>query len=115
MKSIKDFILEGKKHVDQTTIGDFVKWYCLDERSDGKKCKVTADDVQGLIDNGWFDNFGDDDNSAKQAADFINKNWDENIKVTSEETPNDWEISFTFDGEEYLVGAISYFGDDIEY
>lgn len=115
MKSIKDFILEGKKRVNQTTIGDFVKWYCLDERSDGKKGKVTADDVQGLIDNGWFDNFGDDDNSAKQAADFINKNWDEKIKVTSEETPNDWELSFTFDGEEYLVGAISYFGDDSEY
>lgn len=113
MKNITDFILEGKKHIDQATIGDFAKWYCLGEMPDGKEGKVTADDVQDLIDNGWFDNFGDDDNSAKQAADFINKNWDENIKVTSEETPNDWEISFTFDEEEYLAAAISYFGDDI--
>lgn len=113
MKNITDFILEGKKHVDPATIGDFAKWYCLGEMPDGKEGKVTADDVQGLIDNGWFDNFGDDDNSAKQAADFINKNWDENIKVTSEETPNDWEVSFTFDGKEYSAGAISYFGDDV--
>ena len=114
MKSITNFILEGKKHIDQATIGDFAKWYCLGEMPDGKEGKVTADDAQALIDNGWFNNFGDEDNSAKQAADFINKNWDENIKVTSEETSNDWELSFTFDGEEYLVAAISYFGDEIE-
>lgn len=115
MKNITEFILEGKKHVDPATIGDFAKWYCLGEMPDGKEGKVTADDAQGLIDNGWFDNFGDDDNSAKQAADFINKNWNENIKVTSKETPNDWELSFTFDGKEYVAAAMSYFGDDIEY
>ena len=114
MKNITEYILEGKKHEDTASIGDFAKWYCLGEMPDGKEGKVTADDVQGLIDNGWFDNFGDEDNSAKQAADFINKNWEEPVKVTSEQTPNDWEISFEFNGETYMVAGISYFGDEIK-
>lgn len=114
MKNITEYILEVKKHVDTASIGDFAKWYCFGEMPDGKEGKVTADDVQCLIDNGWFDNFGDEDDSAKQAADFINKNWEETVKVTSQETPNDWEISFEFNGETYVVGGISYFGDEIK-
>lgn len=114
MKNITEYILEGKKHVDTASIGDFVKWYCFGEMPEGKEVKVIADDVQCLIDNGWFDNFGDDQNSAKKAADFINKNWEKTVKITSEETPNDWEISFEFNGETYVVGGISYFGDDID-
>ena len=114
MKNITEYILEAKKHVDTASIGDFAKWYCLGEMPDGKEGKVTADDVQCLIDNGWFDNFGDDQNSAKNAADFINKNWEETIKVISQETPNDWELSFEFNGETYVVGGISYFGDELD-
>lgn len=114
MKDIVTYINEVKKHVDVASIGDFAKWYCLGEMPDGKEGKVTADDVQGLIDNGWFDNFGDEDNSAKQAADFINKNWEETVRVTSKQTPNDWEISFEFNGETYMAAAISYFGDAYE-
>ena len=32
-------------------------------------------------------------------------------KVTSQETPNDWEISFTLNGEEYSAAFQTYFGD----
>lgn len=111
MKNLVDFILEGKKkHVDQATIGDFAKWACLGEMPDGKEGKVTAEDCEGLVDNGWFDNFED----GKEAAEFINKNWNENIKVKSQETPNDWEISFKFKGKEYSAAFMSYFGDEIK-
>jgi hypothetical protein len=49
MKNITEFILEGKKHVDPATIGDFAKWYCLGEMPDGKEGKVTADDAKDLL------------------------------------------------------------------
>lgn len=106
MKDLKQFILEGKKHVDQATIGDFAKWACLGEFPDGKKGKVTPDDCEGLYDNGWFDNFGDEESIAK----FLNDNWDENIKVESVETPNDWEVSFKFKGQEYIAAFMNAFG-----
>ena len=53
--------------------------------------------------------------SYKEIAEFFKKNWDENIKVTSQETPNDWEISFTLNGEEYVFACQTYFGDDMSY
>ena len=123
MKDLKNTILEKlqinkntshKHHADTASIGDFAKWYCLGEMPDGKEGKVTPADVQGLIDNGWFDTFGDDKNSAKKAADFINKNWDETVTVVSQDLGNTWEISFEFDGTEYSADAISYFGDELD-
>ena len=43
MKNITEYILEGKKHVDTASIGDFVKWYCFGEMPEGKEVKVIAD------------------------------------------------------------------------
>ena len=40
MKNLKEFIIEGKKHVDTASIGDFAKWACLGEMPDGKEGKV---------------------------------------------------------------------------
>ena len=116
MKDIKQFILESKKHVDNATIGDFAKWACLCEIPDGKPGKVTPDDCTDLLNNGLFDNFDDSDphKACKEIAKFLNDNWDEPIKVESQETPNDWEISFNFGGEEYTVAFQTYFGDEIE-
>lgn len=116
MKDLKQYILENKKHVDTVSIGDFAKWYCLGEMPDGKDGKVTPVDCQNLLYNGWFDNFDDSDinKACQKIADFINQNWDKNIKVTSQETSNDWEISFEFNGTEYSVDAISYFGDNLD-
>jgi len=106
MKSLKEFITEGKKHIVQTTIGDFAKWTCLNKMPDGLEGKVTPEDCEILFDNGWCDNFENTD----EMAEFINKNWDESIKVTSMETPNDWEISFKFKGKEYVSGNMYEFG-----
>ena len=118
MKDLKQFILEGKKHVDTATVADFYQWACLNELPDGKcdkKC-IKDGDVIGLLDNGWFDNFDDSDpkKACKEIAEFFKKNWDETIKVTSQETPNDWEISFKLDGEEYSAAFVNYFGGDID-
>lgn len=117
MKNLKQFILEGKKHVDTATVADFYQWACLGETPNGKlkSSDINAENIGSLIDNGWFDNFkGETDEAAKNAAEWFKKNWNENIKVTSQETPNDWEISFTLNGEEYVAAFITYFGDEIE-
>lgn len=113
LRTYTQFLLEGKKHVDQATIGDFAKWACLGQMPDGKSGKVEPKDCQALLDNGWFDNFDDSnpDKACKEIAKFLNDNWDENIKVTSKETPNDWEISFWMNDEEYVVALTTYFGD----
>ena len=114
MKDLKQFILEGKKHVDTATVADFYQWACLYELPNGKcdKKRIKDGDVIGLLDNGWFDNFdGAGPKEEQEVRDFFNKNWDENIKVTSQETPNDWEVSFTLNGEEYVAAFQTYFGD----
>lgn len=113
MKNLKEFITEGQKHIDRATIGDFVKWACLGELPDGKDGKVEPEDCEGLLDNGWFDNFDDSDpkKACKEIADFLNNNWNENIKVTSKETSNDWEVSFKLNGKEYVAAFVDYFGD----
>ncbi len=118
MKSLKNFILEDKKHVDTATVADFYKWACLGELPSGKYDKTTIkpENCEGLLDNGWFDNFDDTDRKkgCKDIAEWFKKNWDRNIKVTSEPTPNDWEVWFELDGETYLAAFITYFGDEIE-
>ena len=106
MKDLKKFILESRNHVDNATIGDFAKWACLGELPDGKPGKITnPEDCEGLLDNGWFDNFDDEnyEKGCKDIMNFLNDNWGENIKITSHETPNDWEISFDFNGKTYLA------------
>ena len=46
--------------------------------------------IEGLIDNGWFDNFeGETNEAAKNAAEWFKKNWDTTVKVQSVETSND--------------------------
>ena len=118
MKNLKQFILESKKHVDQATVADFYQWACAGEMPNGKADPsiINAEDIEGLIDNGWFDNFGEDtEEASKKAAEWFKQNWNENIKVTSEETPNDWEVSFKLGKEEYAAAFVSYFGDKIEY
>lgn len=116
MKDLKQFILEGKKHVDTATVADFYQWACAGEMPDGKAdvSIINPEDIEGLIDNGWFDNFeGETDEASKNAAEWFKKNWSENIKVTSQETPNDWEVSFTLNGEEYVAAFQTYFGDEV--
>ena len=118
MKDLKQFILEAKKHVDTATVGDFYQWACHGEMPNGKleADKINPDECQGILDNGWFDNFDDSDSekACKEIAEFFKKNWDKTIKVTSEETPNDWEISFKLDGKEYVAAFVTYFGDEID-
>ena len=116
MKNLKQFIIEGKKHVDTASIGDFAKWACLGEMPDGKEGKVKPEDCEGLLNNGWFDNFDDSDpkKACEEIAKFLNNNWDKTIKVTSQETGNDWEISFVLDGKTYVAAFMSYFGDVID-
>ena len=117
MKDLKQFILEGKKHVDTATVGDFYQWACYGEMPNGKleADKINPEECQGLLDCGWFENFGDAGPKEEKAVkDFFDKNWDETIKVTSEETPNDWEISFKLDGKEYAAAFEIYFGGDID-
>lgn len=117
MKDIRQFILEGKnreKYVDRATVGDFAKWACFGEMPDGKPGKVEPKDCQSLIDNGWFDYFDDSEKGLIDAAKFLNDNWEKNIKVISQETPNDWEISFKLDGKEYVAAFITYFGDEFQ-
>ena len=116
MKDLKQFILEGKKHVDNATVADFYQWACCGEMPNGKleADKINPEDIEGLIDNGWFDNFkGETDEAAKNAAEWFKKNWDKTIKVTSQETPNDWDISFKLDGKEYVAAFVTYFGGDL--
>ena len=119
MKDLKQFILESKKHIDPATVADFYQWACAGEMPNGKAdvSIINPEDCEGLLDNGWFDNFDDSDpkKACKEIAEFFKKNWDENIKVTSQETPNDWEISFTLNGEEYVFACQTYFGDDMSY
>lgn len=117
MKTLKQFILERKKHVDQATVADFYQWACAGVMPDGKAdvSIINPKEIEGLIDNGWFDNFkGETDEAVKSVAEWFKKNWNENIKVTSQETPNDWEVYFTLNGEEYVAAFQTYFGDDVE-
>ena len=118
MKDLKQFILEGKKHVDTATVADFYQWACAGEMPNGKaeQSIINPEDCQGLLDNGWFDNFDDSDSKkgCKEIAEFFKKNWDKTIKITSKETPNDWEISFKLDGKEYIAAYLTYFGGDVD-
>ena len=118
MRDLKQFILENKQHKDTATLADFYQWACAGEMPDGKAdvSIINPEDCEGLLDNGWFDNFDDSDpeKACKEIAEFFKKNWDKTIKVTSEETPNDWEISFKLDGKEYVAAFVTYFGDEID-
>lgn len=115
MKDLKQFLLESKKHIDQATVADFYQWSCCGEAPTGdlNKNVINAEDIEMLIDNGWFNVFNDEDTTiaAKKAADWFKKNWTENIKVESEETPNDWEVSFELNGTTYSAAFTTYFGD----
>ena len=114
MKNLKQFILEGKKHIDTATVADFYQWYCTGQLPDGKaeKSIIDDEDCQGLLDNGWFEHFDDSDiKGRKEIAEWFKKNWDKQIKVTSQETPNDWEVSFELNGKTYVAASTTYFGD----
>lgn len=117
MKNLKDFIYESKQHVDTATVADFYQWACLGELPDGtcNKSQIDPDCCQDLIDNGWFTVFGEDDgDSAQAAAEFFEKNWDKTIKVTSKQTQQDWEVSFTLNGTKFMAAFLTYFGDEYE-
>lgn len=118
MKTIKQFILESKKHVDTATLADFYQWYCGGEAPDGKADTsiINPEDCEGLLDSGWFDHFDDSDpeKGCKEIAEFFKKNWDKQIKVTSTDIGNCWSISFKLDGKVFDCDAINYFGGEIE-
>ena len=116
MKDINNFvaIFESKHHVDTSTVADFFQWACLYELPDGKcdASDIDKGDVIGLLDNGWFDVFGDaGPHEEKKVREFFKKNWDKNIKVHSDETDNDWEVWFELDGKTYNAAFLTYFGD----
>lgn len=114
MKDLENYIriYEAKHHVDTAQVKDFYQWACAGEMPDGKAEKdiINADDCEGLLDNGWFDNFKD----TKEIANWFNKNWEEQIKVKSDETSNDWEISFKLGKDEFVAAFQTYFGGEFE-
>ena len=119
MKDIKKYILEGQKHVDTATIADYYQWACLNELPDGKCDKSSIDykKCEDILNYGFEEHFGMDldniDNTLKEVAEFFKKNWDKQIKITSEKIDkDDWRVSFDLDGKTYRVGFVSYFGDD---
>ena len=105
-------VFEAKHHVDTATVGDFYQWAVMGEGPDGKADvkSVNAEDCEGLLDNGWFDSF----DTVEEIADFFKKNWDKQIKVKSDETFSDWEVSVKLDKKEYSAAFLSYFGDVIK-
>lgn len=115
MKDLNNYVkmFESQHYVDTATVSDFFQWACLGEQPDGK-CDVSQvddGDVEGLIDNGWFDLFGDDRSAENKVKQFFKKNWNKTIKVHSDETPNDFEVWFELDGKEYIAAFMTYFGD----
>lgn len=48
MKNLKQFILEGKKHIDQATVADFYQWACAGEMPNGKADPsiINAEDIE---------------------------------------------------------------------
>ena len=63
MKALKQFILESKKQIDPATVAEFYQWACAGEMPNGKAdvSIINPEDCEGLLDNGWFDNFDDSD------------------------------------------------------
>lgn len=117
MKSLKFVINEALNESQLKTqtvkLSDFFQWACLGEKPD-EHCDVSQvddGDVEGLIDNGWFDLFGEDSNAKNKVKQFFKKNWDKTIKVYSKPTSNDWEVWFELDGKEYVASFMSEFGD----
>jgi hypothetical protein len=116
MKTLKEFILEGKKHIDNATVADFYQWAVIGDAPSGDYDQKFIDykDCVNLLDNGWFavfDTDGDQEESCKKIAEFFKKNWDKNIKVVSKETSNNWEVSFKLDGKTYGATFMTYFGN----
>ena len=114
MKDLENYIriYEAQHHVDTAQVKDFYQWACAGEMPDGKAEKdiINADNCEVLLDNGWFDNFKD----TKEIADWFKKNWEEQIKVMSDETSNDWEVSFKLDKDEFAAAFQTYFGGEFE-
>ena len=109
LKRILQLIVD-QHHVDTAQVKDFYQWACAGEMPDGKAEKdiINADDCEGLLDNGWFDNF----KYTKEIADWFKKNWEEQIKVKSDETSNDWEVSFKLGNDEFVAAFQTYFGGE---
>ena len=119
MRNIKDYILEGQKHVDTATVADFYQWACLNELPDGKceKSSIDYKKCDDVLNYGFEEHFDVDinnwDKSLKEVAEWFKKNWEQQIKITSEKwDEDDWAVSFTLDGKKYLTRWVSYFGDD---
>lgn len=114
MKKLSEYIkiYEAKHHVDTAQVKDFYQWACACEMPDGKAEKdiINADACEVLLDNGWFDNF----KGTKEIADWFKKNWEEQIKVKSEETDQDWEVSFKLGNDEFSAAFQTYFGDEFK-
>ncbi len=111
MKNLVEYIkiYEAKHHVDQTTVGDFYKWYIDSEMPDGKhdKPEATKEGAQHIIDNsipGMLD-------TAKEVAELFNNHWNDNIKVTSRDTDEMWEIDLQVGKQKITVMAQTAYGD----
>lgn len=106
MSDINNYIelYESQHKVDSTTVKGFYKWI---SNGNSDKNNLDMDVLTDLYDNGWFDSFDNVDDIVK----FFKKNWDKEIDVYSDETPNDWEVSFHIGNKEYTAAFINYFGD----
>lgn len=102
-------IYEAKHHVDQTTVGDFYKWYVDSEMPDGKhdKPEATEEGAQHIIDNVIPEML----DTAKEVADLFNNYWNDNIKVTSREVDGLWEIDLQVGKQKITVMAQTAYGD----
>lgn len=66
-ESLKTIYFRRQKHIDTATIEDFYQWACAGEMPNGKAdvSIINPEDCEGLLDNGWFDNFDDSDPKKK--------------------------------------------------
>lgn len=118
MKDLKNYIklCESQSRAETMKLSDFFQWACLGEQPNGH-CDVSQIDygnIDGLINNGWSEIFGNDKNSEHKIEQFFKKNWDRIIKVHSEQIGqigHNWEIWFELDGKKYSFSYVSYFGD----
>lgn len=105
LKSLAAYVevFESANKSAKATLGQLYKWYVGASNND----KADEDGARIIFDNGMYEDFND----ADDVAAFFNKHWNDTVEIKSTEDGIDWIISFTADGKEYSVNAVSFFGD----
>ena len=104
MKNITSFINESinNKNTKTTTVGNFLK-IVTDNDWNRDRCS-------DWFDNGGFNSF----KNENEMYDFLNANKREKINVVSNETSNDYEVSFELKGKKIKISFTEPFNDDDE-